>query len=84
MEMEMDKFLAKKQQIVHSLHTQGTPHDTKLSILTSIVHITLKSLYETVRLHTFTLYGYQQIQTDAYFLFIFLTQLLPLEESQQK
>lgn len=60
MEMEMDKFLAKKQQITANL-LQSSPSDLKQSIMISLIHITLKSLYEAVRLHSFTLSGYQQI-----------------------
>lgn len=58
MEMEMDKFLAKKQQITHNLLVSGTPYELKTSILTSIIHIALKSLYENVRKHSYSLFGY--------------------------
>jgi hypothetical protein len=48
----MDKFLAKKQQIF-------TTNDVQRHILmTNIAHITLKSLYENVRLYRLSLYGY--------------------------
>lgn len=61
MEMEMDKFLAKKQQIMHSLLNQTTPHEIRSSLLLSLTHILLKSLYENIRLYSFSLFGYQQL-----------------------
>lgn len=85
MEMEMDKFLAKKQPVMQSLLPfQNSPHDLKASILQSVIHMCLKSLYENLRLHSFNLYGYQQVQTDVYFLFTVITQLIPYEEAQAK
>ena len=67
----MDKFLAKKQQLDHSL--QAYPVDLKNSIMQTLIHMSLKSLYETLLIHSFSLYGYQQIQTDIYFLFTVVT-----------
>ena len=72
MEMEMDKFLAKKHQISNQIHSQMSPHEIKSSILQSIIHITLKSLYESVRLNSFSLFGFQQLQTDCHFLFLWI------------
>jgi len=40
----------------------------KLSILTGIVKICLKTLVECIRLQTFSKNGFQQIQVDAYFV----------------
>ena len=83
MEMEMDKFLAKKQQISHTVLHQS-PLDLKHSILQSILHLSLKSLYEYIRLHSFSLYGYQQVQCDVYYLFTIVISLIPYEEAQAK
>jgi hypothetical protein len=44
----------------------------KLSILTAIVKIALKSLVECVRMCTFSKYGLQQVQVDAFYLQMFL------------
>lgn len=41
---------------------------SKVSILSGIIKISLKTLLESVRLKTFTKYGLQQIQVDAHFL----------------
>ena len=76
MEMEMDKFLAKKQQIFL------TNELSKKSLTTDLIHIVLKSLYEYTRLQRFNLFGYQQLQTDVYFLFTIVTQILPQEENK--
>eukprot|EP00347_Sterkiella_histriomuscorum_P006696 403351785 len=75
MEMEMDKFLAKKQQIYANNDLQ------RYVLMTNIIHIVLKSLYENIRYHRFNVFGYQQIQTDVYFLFSIASTLLPNEEN---
>uniref|UniRef100_A0A1Q3F808 Vacuolar protein sorting-associated protein 51 homolog n=1 Tax=Culex tarsalis TaxID=7177 RepID=A0A1Q3F808_CULTA len=41
---------------------------TKVSIITGIIKICLKTLLECVRLRTFSKYGLQQIQVDAHYL----------------
>lgn len=76
MEMEMDKFLAKKQQIYQNNDLQ------RFVLMTNIIHIILKSLYENVRMHRFNVFGYQQIQTDVYYLFVIVTSILPHEENK--
>lgn len=50
----------------------------------TLIHISLKSLYETLRLHSFTVFGYQQIQTDVYFLFTVVKELITCEEAHSK
>lgn len=44
----------------------------KVSVLTGIVKITLKTLLECVRLKTFSKYGLQQIQVDCHYLQLYL------------
>lgn len=44
----------------------------KISVLTGIVKITLKTLLECVRLKTFSKYGLQQIQVDCHYLQLYL------------
>lgn len=41
---------------------------SKVSILTGVIKISLKTLLECVRLRTFSKFGLQQIQVDAHFL----------------
>lgn len=41
---------------------------SKISIVTGIIKISLKTLLESVRLRTFSKYGLQQIQVDAHYL----------------
>uniref|UniRef100_A0A182MUN4 Vacuolar protein sorting-associated protein 51 homolog n=1 Tax=Anopheles culicifacies TaxID=139723 RepID=A0A182MUN4_9DIPT len=41
---------------------------SKVSIITGIIKICLKTLLECVRLRTFSRYGFQQIQVDAHYL----------------
>ncbi|CDW86826.1 UNKNOWN [Stylonychia lemnae] len=77
MEMEMDKFLAKKHQIYQNNDLQ------RYVLMTNIIHIVLKSLYENVRYQRFNIFGYQQVQTDLYFLFTTVSQVLPNEENKQ-
>nr|XP_045605815.1 vacuolar protein sorting-associated protein 51 homolog [Procambarus clarkii] len=45
---------------------------TRVSILTGIVKISLKTLLESVRLRTFSRFGLQQVQVDAHFLRTYL------------
>ncbi|XP_069947607.1 vacuolar protein sorting-associated protein 51 homolog [Cherax quadricarinatus] len=45
---------------------------TRVSILTGIVKISLKTLLESVRLRTFSRFGLQQVQVDAYYLRTYL------------
>ena len=51
MEMEMDKFLAKKQQIFQNNEL------SKNLIMMSICHMVLKSFYENVRCYRYNTYG---------------------------
>lgn len=46
----------------------GSVQFTKVSILTGIIKLSLKTLLECVRLRTFSKYGLQQIQVDAHYL----------------
>lgn len=46
----------------------GSVQFTKISILTGIIKLSLKTLLECVRLRTFSKYGLQQIQVDAHYL----------------
>ena len=45
---------------------------SKVSILTGVVKIALKTLLECVRLRTFSRYGFQQIQVDCHYLNLYL------------
>lgn len=45
---------------------------TRVSILTGIIKISLKTLLESVRLRTFSRFGLQQVQVDAYYLRTYL------------
>jgi vacuolar protein sorting-associated protein 51 len=45
---------------------------SKVSVLTGIVKITLKTLLECIRLKTFSKYGLQQIQVDCHYLQLYL------------
>ena len=45
---------------------------SKVSILTGVVKIALKTLLECVRLRTFSRYGFQQIQVDCQYLNLYL------------
>ncbi|XP_042864479.1 vacuolar protein sorting-associated protein 51 homolog isoform X1 [Penaeus japonicus] len=45
---------------------------TRVSILTGIVKISLKTLLESVRLRTFSRFGLQQVQVDAHYLRTYL------------
>lgn len=41
---------------------------SKVSIVTGIIKVTLKTLIECVRLRTFSKFGLQQVQVDAHYL----------------
>ena len=45
---------------------------SKVSILTGIVKIALKTLLECIRLRTFSRFGFQQIQVDSHYLHLYL------------
>lgn len=45
---------------------------SKVSVLTGIIKIALKTLLECVRLRTFSKYGLQQIQVDTHYMQLFL------------
>jgi len=45
---------------------------SRISILTGVVKISLKTLLECVRLRTFSRFGFQQMQVDAHYLYIYL------------
>ncbi|RDD38593.1 Vacuolar protein sorting-associated protein 51-like protein [Trichoplax sp. H2] len=45
---------------------------SKLSVMTGIVKIALKTFLECIRLRTFNKYGLQQIQVDTYYLYLHL------------
>ena len=45
---------------------------SRVSILTGVVKISLKTLLECVRLRTFSRFGFQQMQVDAHYLYLYL------------
>uniref|UniRef100_A0A6M2DRE6 Vacuolar protein sorting-associated protein 51 homolog n=1 Tax=Xenopsylla cheopis TaxID=163159 RepID=A0A6M2DRE6_XENCH len=45
---------------------------TKISILTGIIKISLKTLLECIRLRTFSKFGLQQVQVDTHYLQLYL------------
>uniref|UniRef100_A0A1B6MLS5 Vacuolar protein sorting-associated protein 51 homolog n=2 Tax=Graphocephala atropunctata TaxID=36148 RepID=A0A1B6MLS5_9HEMI len=45
---------------------------SKVSILTGVIKISLKTLLECIRLRTFSRYGLQQIQVDSHYLQLYL------------
>ncbi len=45
---------------------------SRVSVLTGIVKIALKTLLECVRTRTFSRYGFQQIQVDVHYLQLYL------------
>ena len=45
---------------------------SKVSILTGIVKIALKTLLECVRVKTFSRFGFQQMQVDVHYLSLYL------------
>jgi hypothetical protein len=45
---------------------------SKVSILTGVVKIALKTLLECVRLKTFSHFGFQQMQVDVHYLNVYL------------
>uniref|UniRef100_A0A4X2K208 Vacuolar protein sorting-associated protein 51 homolog n=1 Tax=Vombatus ursinus TaxID=29139 RepID=A0A4X2K208_VOMUR len=52
----------------------------KVSVLTGIIKISLKTLLECVRLRTFGRYGLQQVQVDCHFLQLYLWRFVADEE----
>lgn len=50
----------------------STVEFNKVSILTGIIKISLKTFMECVRLKTFSKYGLQQIQVDTHYLQLYL------------
>ena len=52
----------------------------RVSILTGIIKITLKTFLECVRLKTFCKYGLQQIQVDCHFLQMYLWKFIADEK----
>ncbi|XP_040575275.1 vacuolar protein sorting-associated protein 51 homolog [Lepeophtheirus salmonis] len=45
---------------------------SKISILSGIVKIALKTLLECVRLRTFSRFGFQQLQVDCHYLYVYM------------
>ncbi len=45
---------------------------SKVSILTGIIKIALKTMLECMRLRTFSRYGFQQMQVDVHYLNLYL------------
>lgn len=62
----MHKLFSEKIEIF------STVEFNKISILTGIIKISLKTFMECVRLKTFSKYGLQQIQVDAHYLQLYL------------
>lgn len=64
--INISKFLSEKIDLnLNKLETD------KVSIMTAIIKIMLKSLIEVVRLSTFGRFGLQQIQVDCFYLQMF-------------
>jgi hypothetical protein len=65
-----------KSMLIFKYHNNLTIIDffifIKVSVLTGIVKITLKTLLECIRLKTFSKYGLQQIQVDCHYLQLYL------------
>ena len=61
-ELEMERLFARKMKTVENL--KFDIH----SIIGSLAKITLKGLYEEIRLQEFSTGGYQQVEVDANFL----------------
>ena len=62
----IQKLFSEKLEIFSSIDF------SKLSIVTGIIKITLKSFVECVRLCTFNKFGLQQVQVDSFYLQLFL------------
>lgn len=62
----IQKLFSEKLEIFSSIDF------SKLSIVTGIIKITLKSFVESVRQCTFNKYGLQQVQVDSFYLQLFL------------
>ena len=70
MEMEMDLFLAKKSAIFHASVFQLFSTSPSFYIFKAIVHLTLKSLYELLRMKTFVSgQTFKQIYLDVFYLY---------------
>jgi accessory gene regulator protein AgrB len=72
MEIEMDKFLAKKNPIFNnSFGFMQVNNDLAMRyrMNSCIIQLALKSIYELTRQNTFGLHTYQQLQCDVFFLF---------------
>lgn len=71
---QMDTSLASNIQKMFSERIEifSPVEFSKVSILTGIVKIALKTLLECVRLRTFSRFGFQQIQVDCHYLQLYL------------
>jgi hypothetical protein len=75
MELDMDRFLARKNQATQNAEFK------RQSIMVTLSKLLLKGFYETVRTMRFSLFGFQQIQTDALFLFEAVGEVLADEDA---
>ncbi|UYV67490.1 VPS51 [Cordylochernes scorpioides] len=57
---------------VERIEIFGSVEFTKISVMTGIIKISLKTFLECVRHQTFTKYGVQQIQIDTHYLHLYL------------
>ncbi len=57
---------------------------SKVSVLTGIVKISLKTFLECIRLKTFSRYGLQQIQVDCHYLQLYLWRFVSEEKYEKK
>ena len=55
---------------LNHLHLNAAPEFTAKSVLTSIAIYTLKTLLEFIRMDTFSCAGFNQMQVDAYFIYM--------------
>ena len=78
MEIEMDKFLAKKNPVFkqdpnekdsYGLGVNLSESAIRYKLNGTILQLVLKSMYESARGYTYTVHAYQQLQADMYFLF---------------
>ena len=71
---QMDTSLASNIQKMFNERIEifSTVEFSRVSVLTGIVKIALKTLLECVRLRTFSRFGFQQIQVDAHYLQLYL------------
>lgn len=78
MEIEIDRFLAKKQPIFNFNINMGGSHNlNRQEILGNLVHFSLKSFYEQLRFQKFDLHGFQQVQVDLNLFFEVMANLMP-------